>query len=148
MPVFALLFMVLMLGSVALPGTSGFVGEFLTLLAAFEVNVILAIFAATGMVLGASYMLFLYRAVFFGPDREMDRDGDMDSDADMETNSDTPTIFRPLSYVEGVCLGIPAVLIIIIGIQPQFILDMTEPVSRQILIPFLDHGLILAGMGG
>ena len=66
MPVYAAVFMVFMLGSVGLPGTSGFVGEFLVLVAAFQVNTWLALLATTGIVLGAAYMLYLYRRVIFG----------------------------------------------------------------------------------
>ena len=66
MPVYALVFMVFMLASVGLPGTSGFVGEFLVIVGAFQVNTWVALLAATGMVLGAAYMLYLYRRVIFG----------------------------------------------------------------------------------
>jgi NADH-quinone oxidoreductase subunit M len=66
MPVYAALFMVFTLAAVAVPGTSGFVGEFLALLGGFLVNRWVAAFAATGMVLGVAYMLWLYRRVIFG----------------------------------------------------------------------------------
>ena len=67
MPIYAATFMLFMLASVGLPGTSGFVGEFLVLVGAFKVNTLVAALAATGMVLGAAYMLWLYRRVIFGP---------------------------------------------------------------------------------
>jgi NADH-quinone oxidoreductase subunit M len=66
MPKYATVFMVFMLASVGLPGTSGFVGEFLALLGTFEVNTWVAFFATTGMILSAAYMLYLYRRVIFG----------------------------------------------------------------------------------
>jgi NADH-quinone oxidoreductase subunit M len=66
MPNYALVFMVFMLASVGLPGTSGFVGEFLVLAGAFEANTWVAFLAATGLILGACYMLYLYRRVIFG----------------------------------------------------------------------------------
>ncbi|MFO1112416.1 MAG: NADH-quinone oxidoreductase subunit M [Rhodospirillales bacterium] len=66
MPVYALVFMVFMLASVGLPGTSGFVGEFLVLLGAFRHNAWVATFTALGVILGAAYMLYLYRRVIFG----------------------------------------------------------------------------------
>ncbi len=66
MPRYALAFMVFMLASIGLPGTSGFVGEFLSLIGAFQVNTWVAFLATSGIVLGASYMLYLYRRVVLG----------------------------------------------------------------------------------
>jgi NADH-quinone oxidoreductase subunit M len=66
MPRYAFVFMVFMLASVGLPGTSGFVGEFLALIGAFKVNTWVAFFATTGLILGAIYMLYLYRRIIFG----------------------------------------------------------------------------------
>jgi NADH-quinone oxidoreductase subunit M len=66
MPVYALMFMLFMLASVGLPGTSGFVGEFLVLVGIFQVSTWVAAFVATGVILGAAYMLYLYRRVIFG----------------------------------------------------------------------------------
>ncbi len=66
MPRYSLIFMVFMLASVGLPGTGGFIGEFLVLVGAFKVSSWLAAFAATGVILGAVYMLYLYRRVVFG----------------------------------------------------------------------------------
>jgi NADH-quinone oxidoreductase subunit M len=66
MPAYALVFMLFMLASVGLPGTSGFVGEFLVLVGAFQANSWVALLLATGLVLGAAYMLYLYRRVIFG----------------------------------------------------------------------------------
>lgn len=72
MPKYATVFMLFMLASVGLPGTSGFVGEFLVLLAAFKVNTTVAFVAASGLILGATYMLMLYRKVIFGPTEHSD----------------------------------------------------------------------------
>ncbi|HEV2653100.1 MAG TPA: NADH-quinone oxidoreductase subunit M [Rhizomicrobium sp.] len=66
MPIYAACFMVFTLANVGLPGTSGFVGEFLTMLGAFIANTWVAIFAATGTILSAAYALYLYRRVIFG----------------------------------------------------------------------------------
>ncbi|MEE9141020.1 MAG: NADH-quinone oxidoreductase subunit M [Alphaproteobacteria bacterium] len=66
MPMYAFVFMIFVLASVGLPGTSGFVGEFLSLVGAFQVNTMVALLAATGMVLAVAYMLWLYRRVIFG----------------------------------------------------------------------------------
>jgi NADH-quinone oxidoreductase subunit M len=66
MPVYAVCFMVFTLANMGLPGTSGFIGEFLTLLGTFQVNTWVVIFAATGMILSCAYMLYLYGRVIFG----------------------------------------------------------------------------------
>ena len=66
MPVYAVVFMVFTMANVGLPGTSGFVGEFLTLLGAFRANPWVALVATTGVILSAAYALYLYRRVAFG----------------------------------------------------------------------------------
>jgi NADH-quinone oxidoreductase subunit M len=66
MPLYAFIFLVFTLANVGLPGTSGFIGEFLTLIGAFHVNTWVAFFAALGMILSACYALWLYRRIIFG----------------------------------------------------------------------------------
>jgi NADH-quinone oxidoreductase subunit M len=66
MPAYALVFMLFTMASIGLPGTSGFVGEFLVLVGAFEVNFWLSLLGSAGMILGAAYMLYLYRRIIFG----------------------------------------------------------------------------------
>jgi NADH-quinone oxidoreductase subunit M len=66
MPRYAVVFMIFTLASIGLPGTSGFVGEFLTILGAFKFSTLLAFFTATGVILSAVYMLYLYKRVVFG----------------------------------------------------------------------------------
>ncbi len=66
MPFYAVTFMIFMLASVGLPGTGGFVGEILVLVGAFKANTWVCALAATGLILGAAYMLYLYRRVIFG----------------------------------------------------------------------------------
>jgi NADH-quinone oxidoreductase subunit M len=66
MPAYAVVFMLFTMASVGLPGTAGFVGEFLVLVGAFKVNFWLALLGSMGMILGAVYMLYLYRRVIFG----------------------------------------------------------------------------------
>ena len=66
MPKYAVAFMLFTMASVGLPGTSGFVGEFLVLIGVYKVNTLVTFIAATGVVLGAAYMLYLYRRVVFG----------------------------------------------------------------------------------
>ncbi|MGO6906831.1 NADH-quinone oxidoreductase subunit M, partial [Rhizobium ruizarguesonis] len=66
MPKYAVAMMVFTMANVGLPGTSGFIGEFLTLIGVFRVNTWVALFAATGVILSAAYALWLYRRVIFG----------------------------------------------------------------------------------
>jgi NADH-quinone oxidoreductase subunit M len=66
MPVYAFVFMVFTMANVGLPGTSGFVGEFLSLLGTFRVNITVATLATLGVILSACYALWLYRKVIFG----------------------------------------------------------------------------------
>ena len=65
-PKYAILFMVFTLAALGLPGTSGFVGEFLILMAAFKDNFLVAVLASLGVIIGAAYMLWLYKRVIFG----------------------------------------------------------------------------------
>ncbi len=66
MPKYALVFMIFTLAALGLPGTSGFVGEFLVLVGIFQVSIVVAVLASLGIILAAAYMLWLYRRVIFG----------------------------------------------------------------------------------
>ena len=127
MPKYATVFMVLMLGSVGLPGTSGFVGEFLTLMGAFQVDTIVAVFATTGVVLGAAYMLVLYRRVVFG--------GQINEDA---------AAMKDLNKLEY-SYFIPLVLLVIwLGVAPGVVMDKVAP-SVEKLISQYEAGLKSGG---
>ena len=67
MPVFAIVFMIVTLSSIALPGTNGFIGEFLILMGAYQTNKLLTVIAASGVIFGAVYMLWMFQRVMFGP---------------------------------------------------------------------------------
>ena len=109
MPVYAVMFMVFMLASVGLPGTSGFVGEFLILVGLFQVSTWVATLASTGIILGAAYMLYLYRRVIFG---KLTKD-DLKSILDM--NPREIAIFTPL-----------VILTVLMGVYPGPFLDVME----------------------
>ena len=66
MPKYAIVLMVFTLGSIGLPGTSGFIGEFLILIGAFKKSFLVATIASLGVILGAAYMLWLYKRIIFG----------------------------------------------------------------------------------
>ncbi|MEO0872273.1 MAG: proton-conducting transporter membrane subunit, partial [Pseudomonadota bacterium] len=72
MPYYALFFLLFTMASIGLPGTSGFVGEFLSLAGIYQVSTTVALICTTGIILGAAYMLYLYRRVAFGPETNED----------------------------------------------------------------------------
>lgn len=128
MPKYATVFMILMLGSVGLPGTSGFVGEFLILLGAFQVNTVVTAFAATGVILGAAYMLMLYRRVIFGP-------------AENKDALAMPDIDR-----REFALLVPLVVLVLwLGVFPNVVMDKISP-SVDKLITDYNAKLVEAGV--
>jgi len=122
MPKYATIFMILMLASVGLPGTSGFIGEFLTLLGAYQANTVIAVFATTGVVLGAAYMLMLYRKVIFGAG------GNKDASAMPDLDKREFAIFIPL-----------IVLVIWLGVAPAYVMDRVAPASAKLLNHYQLH---------
>ena len=108
MPVYALLFMVFTMANVGLPGTSGFVGEFLTLLGTFKVSIPTATVACAGVILSAAYALWLYRKVVFG---EMTKPALMG--------------MKDMTFREGLLLVPLAILTILFGVYPKPVLDMS-----------------------
>ncbi len=120
MPVFALLFMLFTMGNVGLPGTSGFVGEFLTLAGVFQVNTWVAFGAAFGVILSAGYALWLYRRVVFGDLIK----GSLKSIEDMDRRE--KLIFAPLVAMT-LLLGVyPALVLDIIGPSVAALVDQTQ----------------------
>jgi len=127
MPVYALVFMLFTMGNVGLPGTSGFVGEFLTLSGVFQVNTWVAFFATTGVILSAAYALWLYRRVIFGPlVKESLR-------AITDMSRREKAVFAPL--IAGT---------LILGVYPNLILDVMGP-SVTALVSGLETALAEAG---
>ena len=109
MPVYAFVFLLFALASVGLPGTSGFVGEILVLVGAFEANTWVAALIATGMVLGAAYMLYLYRRVIFG---ELTKDHLKDI---LDLDRREIAVFAPL-----------VIIVLWMGIYPASFLDVMD----------------------
>ncbi len=116
MPKYATVFMLMMLGSVGLPGTSGFVGEFLVLLGAFKADTLVAVFATTGVVLGAAYMLVLYRRVVFGP----------------QDNADAAAM--PDLDKRELLIFLPFVLLVLwLGVAPGYVMERVAPSAQKLL---------------
>jgi NADH-quinone oxidoreductase subunit M len=111
MPIYAFFFMVITFSSVGLPGTNGFVGEMLILLGAFEQEGmrVFAILAALGVILGAVYMLWMYRRVFFGP-----------------VTNEKNLKLADLNIREIAILSILVVFVFWIGLYPATFLEPTE----------------------
>jgi NADH-quinone oxidoreductase subunit M len=116
MPRYAMFFMLMMLASVGLPGTSGFVGEFLVLIGAWQVSTWLAFFTATGLILGAVYMLWLYRRVVFG-----------------KAEKSGVKALQPMSRRE-ILIFIPlSALVLWYGIFPTSLLDVMQPAIQEVI---------------
>ncbi len=114
-PKFATWFMIVVLASVALPLTNGFVGEFMLLYGVYQYNTILSIFAGLTIILGAVYMLRMYQKVMLG---ESMLEG---------------MVFPDLYWNEKVVLVTIGILIFALGIYPKPILELTEPVLKNLI---------------
>jgi NADH-quinone oxidoreductase subunit M len=116
MPLYAAAFMIFTMANVGLPGTSGFVGEFLTLIGTFRINIPVATLATTGVILSAAYALWLYRKIIFG-------------------KLEKPSLIniQDLNYREVFVLGPLVVLTVLFGFYPKPVLDMSA-VSVESLI--------------
>jgi NADH-quinone oxidoreductase subunit M len=120
MPVYALVFMLFTLGNVGLPGTSGFVGEFLTMAGVFQVSTWVAFFAGFGVILSACYALWLYRKVVFG---DLIKES-LKTIRDMSRRE--KLIFAPL-VVATLALGVyPALVLDVIGPSVTALVDHTQ----------------------
>ncbi len=126
MPAYALIFMLFTMANVGLPGTSGFVGEFLTLMAVFQVNTWVAAVATTGVIFSAAYALWLYRRVVMG---DLIKES-LKSITDMTSRE--RWIFAPL-----------VAMTLLLGVYPALVLDITGP-SVAALVAGYDTALSAA----
>ena len=134
MPIYAACFMVFTLANVGLPGTSGFIGEFLTMLGAYLHNSWIAIFAATGVILSAAYALFLYRRIIFG--------------ALVKPSLQT---IQDLTAREIAILAPLVIVTIALGVYPKPVLDVTTPAVAKLVSDnkaalLLDHAPKMAAL--
>ena len=114
MPIFSVFFMVYCLGAISFPGTTGFIGEFLILLGAFKINFLISFIAAFGVILSACYVLWLYNRVCFGNNN-----------------------FRGISDLnaqEMLVFLIFLLLIVILGIYPNFLISFYELSTNMLII--------------
>ncbi|NCV31205.1 MAG: NADH-quinone oxidoreductase subunit M, partial [Rhodobacteraceae bacterium] len=129
MPAYALIFMFFTMANVGLPGTSGFVGEFLTLMGIFQVNTWVALFATSGVILSAAYALWLYRRVVMG---DLIKES-LKSITDMGTRE--RVIFAPL-----------IIMTLLLGVYPALALDVIAPAVEN-LVSNYNAALLDAGLG-
>jgi NADH-quinone oxidoreductase subunit M len=121
MPKFAAFMVLFALANSGLPGTSGFVGEFLVILASFKANVWYAFLAASTLVLGAAYTLWLVKRVIFG-----------------EIANDKVAALKDINGREFLVLGMLAIAVLLVGLWPAPLLDVmratTQHLAEQLLI--------------
>src|SRR5690242_14503610 len=116
MPLYAMVFMVFTMANVGLPGTSGFIGEFMTLLGTFKISIPTAFFATTGVILSAAYALWLYRKVVFGA-----------------LVKPSLMSMKDLTLRECVTLFPLVALSIYFGVYPKPVLDMSAASVQQLV---------------
>jgi len=125
MPVFAALFMLFAMSNVGLPGTSGFVGEFMIILSAFRAHFWIAFFAASTLILGAAYTLWMYKRIFFNP---------IKPGSGVETLTD-------ICFTNKIVFGLLAVGVMWIGIYPEWLLNVMHASVNHLLHISLQHRL-------
>ncbi len=116
LPNFSLIFIIFVLGALGLPGTTGFIGEFLVLLGAFKINYLVAILASTGVVLCAAYMLWMAKRVVFG-----------------NTNNIIISKLKDINFLEGTILIVLCLVSIIFGFYPEPLLNTMDISVNQII---------------
>jgi NADH-quinone oxidoreductase subunit M len=116
MPLYAFVFMVFTLANVGLPGTSGFVGEFLSLIGTFRVNTWVATLATLGTILSAAYALWLYRKIIFG-------------------KLEKPSLFniKDIGLREIAIMAPLVILTIVFGVYPKLVLDISSASVAQLI---------------
>jgi NADH-quinone oxidoreductase subunit M len=130
MPAYAFVFMVFTMANVGLPGTSGFVGEFLTLLGTFKASSVVAFFATFGIILSALYALTLYRHIIFG-------------------KLEKPSL-ATISDMNAREIGIMAPLVIltlVLGFYPKPVFDTTQGAVKAMIAPY-QKGIVAQNNGG
>ena len=122
MPKFAVIFMVFTLGSLGLPGTSGFIGEVLVLIGAFKFNYWIAFLAAIGVILSACYSLWLYRRVVFG-----------------EIKNEKIKSLNDLNKKEYIILTPLIIITLVLGFYPALLLDLISPSAEKVSENILNY---------
>ncbi len=116
MPIFAALMMLFVLANVGLPGTSGFVGELLVIIGAFQENIWFAVIAATTLIFGAAYSLRMYKRVIYG-----------------KIVNEAVATLKDLNMNEKLVLGLIAFFVLLLGVWPYPLLEITQPSIQRLI---------------
>ena len=116
MPVFAAFMVLFAMANAGLPGTSGFVGEFMVIIASFKANFWIAFFAATTLILGAAYTLWMVKRVIYG-----------------EVANSKVQGLTDLNFREFVVLGILAAAVLLVGLWPAPLVDMMSTTIEHLV---------------
>ena len=116
MPVFAAFMMLFAMANAGLPGTSGFVGEFLVIMTAFKANFWVAFLAGTTLILGAAYTLWMYKRVIFGA-----------------VSNDNVSSLCDVNKTEAIILSTLAVAVLVVGIWPAPLLELMQPTIQNLI---------------
>jgi NADH-quinone oxidoreductase subunit M len=119
MPLYASMFLIIALSSIGLPGTNGFVGEFLILLGTFASNSVYAIIATSGVILAAVYLLWMYQRVFFG-----------------KIVHEANERLKDITWREAVPIGVLIVFVVWIGVYPETFISRMQPSLEHVLSRF------------
>ena len=106
MPVFSAFYLLFAMANVALPGTSGFVGEFMVILSSLQANFWVGVIASLTLIVGASYTLLMFKRVFYGP-----------------VQHDTVAALKDIGVLDRVLLMILALFVLVLGLMPNVLLD-------------------------
>jgi len=128
MPVFAAFFMLFAMSNVGLPGTAGFVGEFMVIMSAFQTHFWVAVFASMTLILSASYTLWMYKRVFFGP-----------------VGNEYVAQFKDITWLEKTNYVLLAIGVFFIGLYPQPIINVLRVTIGHLLLQSIPSDLVLNG---
>jgi NADH-quinone oxidoreductase subunit M len=117
MPTFAAFMVLFALANAGLPGTSGFVGEFMVIIASFKANVWFAFLAASTLVLGAAYTLWMVKRVVYG-----------------DVANKNVAALEDLNSLEFIVLGVLALAVLLVGLWPAPLVDMMSVTVRELLV--------------
>jgi NADH-quinone oxidoreductase subunit M len=126
MPIFAAFFMLFAMSNVGLPGTAGFVGEFMVIMSAFQAHFWVAVFASMTLILSASYTLWMYKRVFFGP-----------------VGNTYVGQFKDINWLEKTNYVLLAAAVLFFGLYPQPIINVLRVTIGHLLLQSIPSDMVL-----